>query len=499
MGFVGLNDEDICLLNKQIKLKNLVFPENASIFDLVLFVSSSINNSLLLNLISKNFNKLDNDIISNELFFRISELLRDKFQEARESDYRIKKSTIDFLLIKLLVVIKVLYTNYSEEEKYNFVDRIFNSRIGYSNYELLFRILCNDQIISDTKKRDIIIDNVFNGVVVSDRLYGDYSMFFNFITKKEIFKDSDDESFNKIAKISITNYLTKYLETLYSDDKVSDKKRNIVIEYYVKLLDSLNDVIYVYDDPSVILSKNIFSIPFRDNLISLSNEEYEKELSDILNSNNSEAYSLLLSCNISDDKKNFVKELIDELGHKMYFGVLDDNDSCFKLVKLAISSNIRNMQFGIFKKVMKLLKKLDLKEDDLIFKLITDNDYFNGKSTRLLFVISTMCDDNNKLVIEEIYKFCSNYCSVSFNDQEYKFIINMIINSESEERSRLVNLFTSNKVFRMTYEEKKKMLEDYIESTKDDDEDDCASKDSKNNRRPSVKLIKQVPKKNNLF
>lgn len=464
MNLKGLKREDIGIFDKQLKLNKLVFPQNITLFDLLLYVSNNINNSYLLELGINSFSNLDEENISSELFSKICEMIWKEFEKVKDEEFLFRRRNISKLILKIFLAIKSIYINFTDDEILSFNERLFDSKLKNDNYKVLFVLLCCNDLIKDNKKRDIIIDCVFNGSALSDEYNPSYSNFLRFVTKKEIIEIADLELFSKIIKISLINKLTYDMNILFDNEKINSKKREIAINYYSSMIDIL-DKKGVFATTTEIDESgfyNIFTVAFCDNLLQLSDEDYEKSLDEVLNSKNPKAYSLLLSSSLDEEKNDVVKKLIENTNEFSSFSV-DIDFNKMGIVKLAISDNMKNIDYEYFSKILLLLDSDYFIESDRMYVVdLIRNDYYNGNYKRFLFAILQVCDDRNSWIIKDIYDFCSDSNANSYTDIEYEMIINLIINSDRiEERDGIIKLFTSDRVSSMTEEERKEIFEKY--------------------------------------
>ena len=464
MDLKGLKREDIGIFDKQLKLNKLILPQNITIFDLLLYVSNNINSSYLLEIGINSFSDIDEKNISSDLFSKICYMIKKEFIKVKDEEFLFRRRNISKLILKIFIAIKSIYINFTDDEILSFNERLFDSKLKNDNYEILLVLLCCNDLIRDNKKRDIIMDCVFNGSALSDVSNLSYSNFLGFVTRKEITEIDNLELFSKIITISLINKLTYYMNTLFDNEKINSKKREIAINYYSSMIDILNEK-GVFSSTSEIESSgfyNIFTVAFCDNLLQLSDEDYEKSLDEVLNSNNPKAYSLLLSSDLDEERKNVVKKIIENTKEHSKFAV-DIDFNKIGIVKIAISDNMKNIDYEYFSKILLLLDSDYFIESDRMYVVdLIRNDYYNGNYKRFLFTILQVCDDRNSWIIKDIYNFCSDSNANSYTDIEYEMIINLIINSDRiEERDGIIKLFTSDRASSMTEEERKEIFEKY--------------------------------------
>lgn len=492
MNLTGLKREDISILDKQLKLNKLVFPQNITIFDLLLYVSKNINNSSLLELGIDSFSNIDEKNISSNLFSKICYMIKKEFIKVKDEEFLFRRRNISKLILKVFIAIKSIYINFTDDEILSFNERLFDSKLKNDNYEILLVLLCCNDLIRDNKKRDIIMDCVFNGSALSDVSNLSYSNFLGFVTRKEITEIDNLELFSKIITISLINNLTYYMNTLFDNEKINSKKREIAINYYSSMIDILNKkgVFALTTEINESFFYNIFTVAFCDNLLQLSDEDYERTLNEVLKSKNPKSYSLLLSSNLDEERKNVVKKIIENANEHSIFAV-DIDFNKIGIVKLAINDNMKNIDFDSFRRILLLLDSDYFIASDRGYVVdFIMNDYCNGNYKRFLFSILQLCDDRNSWIIKDIYDFCSDSSANSYTDKEYEMIINLIINcGRTEERDNIIKAFTSDRVSSMTEEERKVIFEKYsIKPDKKDDECLCRTR-KKEERKDIISIV----------
>ncbi len=469
-GLTSLNMESA---RRMLEMQILKLSEDMTLNDVLLFVLNEerIKFSLKKELLDSFDNiNLDEEKDREDFFSKVCSLIKEEFNKVKEADYVIKDDMIRILLIKLLVIIKSCYINFNNSDNLNFIKDVINSKLGYNKYELLFKILCNNKLVDDVNKRDILIKYIFDrDIRTITSVDEEYTGFFNFLTRNDIL-EKDDETFEKIAKLAITNVLNNVLNKVFNNENISNNKREILLDYYCNLLDDLikRQVFAIEKNVQNIGNESIFMVGLSDILLDMDDKEYENSLNTILEKKNPNAYSLLLSSDIDNKKREVVLSYVSDVKKRDNYYYIDTDKNKLDLVKASISLGNIEIDDDIFNKLLALINNNSRDFENarkIIIKLINNCNMFLEKQKRLLYIVTIISENSDSDKINDIYNFSSNINSLIYSDSEYMMIINIIINSTSKsERDMIVKRFTSDKVLSMV--DKSILFDSYLSNMK---------------------------------
>ena len=270
--------------------------------------------------------------------------------------------------------------------------------------------------------------------------------------------------------MAITNVLDNVLNKVFNNENISNNKREILLDYYCNLLDDLikRQVFAIEKNVQNIGNESIFMVGLSDILLDMDDKEYENSLNTILEKKNPNAYSLLLSSDIDNKKREVVLSYVSDVKKRDNYYYIDTDKNKLDLVKASISLGNIEIDDDIFNKLLALINNNSRDFENarkIIIKLINNCNMFLEKQKRLLYIVTIISENSDSDKINDIYNFSSNINSLIYSDSEYMMIINIIINSTSKsERDIIVKRFTSDKVLSMV--DKSILFDSYLSNMK---------------------------------